>query len=195
MEWWVIGATANTVILVAYSGIALSIFRGLYKSGQWRSNPLMLATGSIFVTCAIHHGSHPVHQILPYIGLEEHTGIHMREAFNDWHVSSWDIITAAVGVWYFSLRHRFPFLARGSALFEDMKQRQRQALEIHDNIVQGLATAKLSFEMGRHDEGLRSVEKTLAASRAIITDLLGAEASGNLLSPGELRRADRATSS
>ncbi len=191
-EWWTVGAAANVVILIAYLTIGTSIAMGLRRSGQTlHENPLGWATCAIFFTCAVHHGSHPVHQLLPVVGLEEHTGAAMRRAFNDWHVSTWDIVTAGVAVWYLSLRNRFPALVRGAAIFEDLKVRQRQALDIHDNIVQGLATAKISFEMNRIDEGMRAVEDTLAASRKIITDLLGDDLADIPLEPGKLRR-DRA---
>lgn len=196
MQWWHIGAAANLVILVVYLAIAYTILRGLFASSYaWRNNPLALATGAIFFTCAIHHGSHPVHQLLPELGgTEAHVGLAMREAFDDWHVSGWDILTAGVGVWYWTLRGRFPALVRGSALFEDLHQRQTQALEIHDNIVQGLATAKLSFELGDSERGLDAVERTLVSSREIITKLLGDEDAGTALGPGDLRRSEAAGS-
>ncbi len=92
-------------------------------------------------------------------------------------------------MWYLTLRGRFPALVRGAAIFEDMRERQRQALQIHDNVVQGLTAAKLNFELGQHDEGLASVEETLAASRRIITDLLGDEGHETALHPGDFRRA------
>ncbi len=37
---------------------------------------------------------------------------------------------------------------RGAQLFEDMKVRERQALEINDNIVQGLSVAKYALDQG-----------------------------------------------
>lgn len=190
MQWWYVGAASNIAILVFYLAISFTIFRGLLRTGQLISNPLGLATAAIFFTCAVHHGSHPVHQLLPYAGLEEHSGLAMREVFNDWHLSAWDVITAAVAAWYWSLRGRYPALVRGAAIFEDIKARQRQALDIHDNVVQGLATAKLSFELGESDKGLKAVEATLAASRTIITDLLGEEGSETALAPGDLRRRE-----
>ena len=153
-----------------------------------RDNPLAMATAAIFLTCAVHHGGHPLHQLLPAVGANAEIGPAMRTAFNEPHVVIWDIITAAVGVWYWTLRGRFPALVRGAALFEDVRERQRQALEIHDNIVQGLATAKLSFDVDDHARGIAAVEQTLTASRKIISDLLGDELVGTGLGPGDLRR-------
>lgn len=48
----------------------------------------------------------------------------MRIAFNDVYTASWDMITAAAAVWYWTLRSRFPALVRGAAVFEDLKLRQ-----------------------------------------------------------------------
>jgi signal transduction histidine kinase len=188
MQWWIVTAVANAIVLAAYLAISLTIATGLARSQQWRSNPLGVATAAIFFTCAVHHGSHTLHMLLPYAGIGEPRGDALREAFSGWHVSAWDVLTAGIGIWYWSLRGRFPALVRGAALFEDIRQRHRQALEIHDNVVQGLATAKLSFELERREDGMRAVEQTLAASRKIITDLLGEEGDERELRPGDFRR-------
>jgi signal transduction histidine kinase len=189
MQLWTVGAVANIVILIAYAMISYTIGRGLISSRQRPSdNPLAWATAAIFLTCAVHHGAHPVHMLLPAFGAGDHLGHAAREMFQSWPLTLWDILTAAVAVWYLSLRARFPALVRGAAIFEDMRERQRQALDIHDNVVQGLATAKLHFELDQRDDGLAAVEATLAASRTIITDLLGDEDSETGLGPGDFRR-------
>ena len=195
VQWWHVGAAANVVITIAYLGIAASIARRLVKEGgRLRDNPLATATAGIFLTCAVHHGGHPLHQLLPAVGNDAAIGEAMRTAFNESHVALWDVVTAAVGIWYWTLRGRFPALVRGAALFEDMRERQRQALEIHDNIVQGLATAKLSFETDDAEGGMAAVEHTLAASRKIISGLLGDEGTASGLGPGDLRRGRAAGS-
>jgi hypothetical protein len=188
MSQWMIGAAANGVIMVAYLAIAFSILNGIAGTGQWRDNPLAVATGAIFLTCGIGHGLHFTHLLLPALGADGQVGEAARTEFNSWHAWAWDAVTAGVAVWYWTLRGRFPALVRGAALFEDMRQRQRQALEIHDNVVQGLAKTKLSLDLGRTEEGEREVEETLAASRKIISDLLGEPGSEMELGPGDLRR-------
>jgi signal transduction histidine kinase len=123
--WWQLTALANAIILVAYLAISFAIGRGLWRSRQWRNNPLGLATAAIFFSCAIHHGSHTVHLLLPYVGLDVHTGLVMRHAFGmGFQMVAWDIVTAGVAVWYWTLRGRFPALVRGAAVFEDLKLRQ-----------------------------------------------------------------------
>jgi len=123
--WWQLTALANAVILAAYLGISFAIGRGLWQSRQWRNNPLGLATASIFFSCAVHHGSHTVHLMLPYLGRDVHAGLAMRMAFGmDFHAAGWDTVTAVLAVWYWTLRGRFPALVRGAALFEDLRLRQ-----------------------------------------------------------------------
>ena len=63
--------------------------------------------------------------------------------------------------------------------------RQRQALSIHDDVLQGLVTAKLSFELGDPDQGLVILDQTLESARHLVSDLL----EGPRLTPGHLRRA------
>ncbi|NMO49870.1 response regulator [Actinoplanes sp. TBRC 11911] len=123
--WWQLTALANAVILAAYLAISFAIGRGLWRGRQWRNNPLGLATASIFFSCAVHHGSHVVHLMMPYLGSDMHAGLAMRMAFGmDFQAAGWDTVTAVLAVWYWTLRGRFPALVRGAALFEDLKLRQ-----------------------------------------------------------------------
>jgi len=124
VAWWQLTALANAIILVAYLAISFAIGRGLWQSRQWRNNPLGLATAAIFFSCAVHHGSHTVHLLLPYFGGEMHAGMAMRHAFGSFSIAGWDLVTAALAVWYWTLRGRFPALVRGAAVFEDLRLRQ-----------------------------------------------------------------------
>ncbi len=82
---------------------------------------------------------------------------------------------------------------RGAQLFEDMKVRERQALEINDNVVHGLSVAKYALDQGQDEKTRNAVEETLTKARMIITELLGDEDSEVALGPGELRRQRPAT--
>lgn len=109
LQWWHIGALANVVITVAYLAISFRIARRLSKEGgRLRDNPLAAATAGIFLTCAVHHGGHPLHQLLPAVGSNAEIGPAMRAAFNESHVVIWDLVTAAVGIWYWTLREGSP---------------------------------------------------------------------------------------
>jgi glucose-6-phosphate-specific signal transduction histidine kinase len=57
-------------------------------------------------------------------------------------------------------------------------QRQREAAELNDTIVQGLAAAKWSLEAGQHDRGLQIVSDTLETAQAHVSRLLRAADAG-----------------
>jgi hypothetical protein len=188
---WQLVTFANIAIAIAYFCISGIIFRGLISTDQLRSNRLGAATGLIFLTCGVHHGAHSVHMLLPEVGLAKGTGEAMRHAW-DWQTVAWDFFTAAVGFYYLSMRGSYASVLRGAQMFEDMKARQAQALEINDNIVQGLAVAKASLEVGKDEQGRAAIEETLRRARDIITDLLGEQGSEVELGPGDLRRGSPA---
>ena len=71
---------------------------------------------------------------------------------------------------------------------EEAEDRHRRALAIHDDVVQGLATAKLSLELGETTAGMAALDETLAAARHLVTDLLGGTDDPSAVVPGSLRR-------
>jgi PAS domain S-box-containing protein len=70
---------------------------------------------------------------------------------------------------------------------------RQQALELNDNVVQELTAAIWLLETGAATEGLEAVRETLAAARAMMTDLLGV--GGPAVRPGELVRSAASPSS
>ena len=188
MDLWVVGFAANAVVSLAYLAIALHIFQGIAAANQWRKNPLALATAFIFMSCGLGHALHPLHALA--IGGVDDLAQASRVELADWSTWLFDGATAVIAVWYWTLRGRFPALVRGAGLFEDMRERERQALEIHDNIVQGLVKAKMSYEFGDAREGEREIEETLRASRKIMSDLLGENKTEKPVAPGDLRRKE-----
>lgn len=55
---------------------------------------------------------------------------------------------------------------------EAAQQRHRDAIEINDSVVQGLAAAKWALEAGRVDSGLEIVTGTLTSAEVLVSDLL-----------------------
>jgi hypothetical protein len=174
--WWTIGLIANAIVAAAYLMIAAAIVRPLVQSGQLRTNPLGAATAAIFFTCAVHHGGHAVHMLLPYAGVERVQGLALRTSY-DWEAAIWDIVTAAVGVYYWTLRRTYGPLMRGAQLFEDMRQREQQALELNDNVLQGLVVAKMAIELGQQEKAMSALEASIASASHMISDLLGTQPS------------------
>jgi two-component system cell cycle sensor histidine kinase/response regulator CckA len=139
MNWWPIVAAANAVVALAYLAISLTIVRNIPTDRRWRDQLLVIATAAIFFTCAVHHGSHTVHMLGPTLGFEVTDGRAMRVGFNSYHIAVWDILTAAVGVWYWTLRSRLPALVGSAALFEDLRQREQVSLQARERVEQLMA--------------------------------------------------------
>jgi signal transduction histidine kinase len=61
-----------------------------------------------------------------------------------------------------------------------VEERQREAAEINDTIVQNLTVAKWNVESGNLDAGVEALEEVIGASQALVVDLLtGLEISGS----------------
>jgi hypothetical protein len=74
---------------------------------------------------------------------------------------------------------------------ERRQDRERQALEINDNIVQGLVVAKYCTQRGDVDRALEAIDQTLDRARRLISDQLSAVSSRpGGLRPGDLARAE-----
>jgi hypothetical protein len=69
----------------------------------------------------------------------------------------------------------------------ETRAHERLALELNDEIVQGLAVAKYALSLGRTQEGEQAVSETLARARALVTSQLDA-LHGDAIKPGSLRR-------
>lgn len=178
-------ALANIIVTLAYLSISVHILWGVHRGGTWRTNPLAVATGMIFLTCAAGHAGHVSHLVDP--ATQE-----ASLAVYDIHLVLIDGVTAVIAVRYWLLRGRFPALVRGAAVFEDLNARREEALDVHDRVVQRLVTAKLAFELGEHEQGMRALEDGLESSRTIVTEILGDEgASTAEVRPSGLRRTGR----
>lgn len=71
------------------------------------------------------------------------------------------------------------------------QDREQQALEINDNIVQGLVVAKYSAQRGDMEESIKALDETLARARRLITDQLQSVAHhrSGAIRPGDLARS------
>ena len=175
--WWFIGLVGNAVIALAYVSISTVIAVPLVRSGQVRSNPLAAATAAIFLTCAVHHGNHSFHMAMPWFDDQSMRGLAMRASY-DPAMAVWDVLSAAVGVYYWSLRRSYAPLMRGAKLFEDLRQREQQALELNDNVLQGLVVAKMALDLDQPEKAREALEGSIGSASRIITDLLGPDRRG-----------------
>jgi hypothetical protein len=174
MGSWQVGLVGNAIIMVAYLGISLAILVPLAKSQQLRTNPLGAATAAIFFTCAVHHGAHSVHMLLPSFGIEDPQGLAMRSAWG-WPLATWDVISAVVAVYYWTLRRNYGSLMQGAQLFQDLRQREQQALELNDTVLQGLVVAKMALDLDQPTKANEALTASIASASRIITQLLGSQ--------------------
>jgi len=190
MESWQIGLICNTAIMIAYLLITLAIVIPLARSHQLRSNPLGAATGAIFFTCSIHHGAHALHMMLPALGFTDPQGLAMRAAWG-WPLAIWDVIGALVAIYYWTLRRNYSSLMHGAQLFEDLRAREQQALELNDSVLQGLVVAKMALDLDQPDRSQEALTSSIAAASRIITDLLGRGQEGTNLVRSRPAEVDR----
>ncbi|MCW3041750.1 MAG: domain S-box protein [Solirubrobacterales bacterium] len=148
---WPIAAAANLIIAGCYFAISWFILGGLLRTRQLRSNPLGSATALIFLTCAVHHGSHAVHLLLPLVTPDAH-GEAMRRAFG-WQMSVWDVLGAAVGVLYLSLRSSYSQLLQTPQMFDDLAQARAELTLVaeHEALEEAQALARIGSFLRRQD--------------------------------------------
>src|SRR5689334_6773192 len=94
----------NVMIMLAYAAIMIAIVVPVARAGQLRTNKLAVTTALIFFSCAVGHALHAwtVYQSI-IAGLPGHSGA-------TWTSAGWDMFTAAVGVYYWSLRRGYGIL-------------------------------------------------------------------------------------
>jgi signal transduction histidine kinase len=68
------------------------------------------------------------------------------------------------------------------------EQRERHALEIHDNLVQGLTAIHWALEAGAYEQARALTAAALAEAQGMIGDLLQDHPEGHAFAPGTLRR-------
>jgi hypothetical protein len=153
---------ANGVIGMAYLAIALVIAVPLARAGRLRGNPLAVATAAIFLTGAVHHGA-------------------LAAQLWGWPLVVWSSLTAIAACWYWSLRRSYRSLTMGPQLFDDVRRREQQALELNDTVLQSLVVAKLALDLDDPERAHRALDSSIAAASKMVTDLSGAAPASTLL--------------
>ncbi len=94
------------------------------------------------------------------------------------------------------LRTTFGSLRSGAKLFEGLQEGRRQALELSENIIEGLTVAGWAMESGKPGMAEEAVKASLISARRIVTELAGPAVQNSdvihRLSPGDLRRGSPA---
>ncbi|MFI5938428.1 ATP-binding protein [Actinoplanes sp. NPDC051494] len=141
LQWALVG---NIVIACAYAAITLAILVPVVRAGQVRTNRLAGATAMIFFSCAVGHALHAVMYWQAAYTASGMPVMHEESGWPMWPSATWDVLTAAVGVYYWSLRRNYGVLLAGTgALFEDPHEQQRRHdLELREQVAAGRAQAE-----------------------------------------------------
>ncbi|WP_239140502.1 hybrid sensor histidine kinase/response regulator [Actinoplanes campanulatus] len=115
----------NLGTMITYAAIAVAIAVPLARAGQLRANRLAVATALIFLTSAIGHG---LHAYLALANLD--TGEHSVAIGWLWALAWWNVFTAAVGVYYWTVRRRHAPL-RGAIYTGPHQQRLLDEADAH----------------------------------------------------------------
>jgi GAF domain-containing protein len=73
-----------------------------------------------------------------------------------------------------------------------LEDRRRRALELNDEVVQGLALAQLALHADKAEDAAEAVKHTLSAAQAIVAELLKSAGAEGRLHPGDLVRTSPA---
>ena len=79
------------------------------------------------------------------------------------------------------------------AVNRTLEERRRRALELNDDVVQGLALAQLALQAGREEQARVAIEGTLESAQAIVSELLESAGERGKLRPGDLVRTTAAS--
>src|SRR3954465_12671822 len=167
-----LGAACNAAISIAYFMISYAIARPLVTSRQLTTNALGAATAAIFLTCAVHHGAHVVHMLMPYAGVDLEQGMAMRKAWGP-SLAVWDVVGAVVAVYYWTLRGGFGGDKASPQLFQDQVEREQRALELNDAVLQRMVTARMALDLGERQRGMDALDSSISSASKMITELLG----------------------
>lgn len=168
--WW-IGFIGSAITAVTFIAVGVALARSLNKTQQWRQNPLGVGTMLIFITCGVGHLIHTLQLLYLDIAGPAAIGEAARIHYGEWHLWIADGATAAAGTWYWLSRRAFPNLVSGAALYENVRRQQRRAVEIHDNVVQGLVKAAWHLDLDDPGGSKRALRATLDASERMKAEI------------------------
>jgi hypothetical protein len=189
---WPFVTFGNLLTGFTYLLIAWLITAPLQRTGQLslRANPLGVALALVFLTSALRSLWTAGNLLVPTVGIHSAHALALRESLRGTSVPL-PFLTAAAGVLYLTIRLRAT-VRDEAALFPDLASRRRRALEINDNIVQGLLAARELDDLGDHAEARAAAERALEQAQRMMGDLLD-EAGRGELRPGDLRRTASAS--
>ena len=207
----------NILIMVAYAAISAAIVVPVSRAGQLRTNKLATATAMIFFSCAVGHGFHAAMAYRTVMQVPDAHAMPMDSLGWSWAAAVWDVFTAAVGVYYWTLRRGYGVLLGKGAIYVDpwgqrrldeADARERAAREIAeaqrailatlvehtDDAVAGLTPEGIITAWNGGAERIfgYTAEEVVGKPAAMLADQAGAEQQADVLA--RVRRGERGQS-
>lgn len=88
------------------------------------------------------------------------------------HIGFVALVTAVQAVGMHDVARSVAAKARLETAVARAEERRLTALNLHDNVVQALATARYARSLGEEQVGIEALEQALTSSRALVTELL-----------------------
>ena len=161
-QWALAG---NVVIACAYAAICVAIVVPLVRAGQLRTNRLAVATALIFFSCAVGHAFHAAMYWQGSFVPPQMAAMHEVVGWGLWPTAVWDVLTAIVGIYYWTLRRSYGVLLGGTgALFVDTaEQHRRHDIELRERVADARAEAE-----GERDAQAAMLGAIIANSQSLI---------------------------
>jgi hypothetical protein len=165
VKLWQIDLALIAVASACCFAIGITLLAALARTGQLRRNRLALVTALLF--CLLGLGE--LGRASRYVGFVGDVQTHMR-ADADWWRLSGDLLIAALALGYWLLRPGTG-APHGVLLFSDLHAREREAFQLTDEIVQGLASIAYALELGKIELAETQTKATLAAAQELVSGL------------------------
>lgn len=185
---WQLVTAGNVATALIYAAITWTLGARLRRTGQLsaRVNPLGVALLAVFATVALRAAWVALQNIVPLAGITHDPSATPRAHWTAWSVPL-PFIAAGTGLLYLWLRRRAGDDAGPGSLYPDHAMRRQRALEINDNIVQGLIAVRELDAIGGQAEARVALGRTLEQAQRMMGELLD-DAGRAGVRPGDLRR-------
>jgi hypothetical protein len=185
---WQLVTAGNLLTALTYTAIAGGMGLSLYRTGQFSpgKNPLGVALTVVLAIVALRSAWTAGQMLLPLVGAEHPAALARRDSYTAWSVPL-PFIAAAAGAVYLWLRQRAGDEPGPASPYPDQALRRRRALEINDNIVQGLIGARELQALGHDEAAQLALQRTLEQAQRMMGELLEDSGRGEIR-PGDLRR-------
>jgi signal transduction histidine kinase len=174
----------HVVLAVGAVLVGVCVYYGGESASAYRSMYVWVAVYAVYFFPLRAAVAHIVFALAVYALVLSETHAALKEV--SWLVTVITISVAGafVGLLTTALRRVSAELAERRV----REEREHRALEINDNIVQGLAVAKYALETGQLEAGTDAIDNTLDKARAIMSDQLGRRVDETGVRPGDLVR-------